>query len=77
MRKEYCLTPEQKEKLLSAMKPVPLMYLSGGEPMGRSQQENANDAWKALGEELGFQHMTVQPVQGKSMDYFTAEEIES
>lgn len=73
MRREYEMTADQHAKLMDACAPVPLMYLSGGMPMGRSQQENANDAWKALGDEMGFDHMTVQPVSGKPTTFFRAE----
>lgn len=70
-RKEFELTQEQYDKLMDAMKPVPYMIVGGHAP--RSQQENANDAWKALGKELGFNFMTVRPVHGKSDRFFTAE----
>lgn len=72
--KEYKMTSEQYDKLIAACKPVPYLIIGGVEP--RSPQENANRAWKALGEEMGFDHMTVRPVSGKSVKYFTAEEVE-
>ena len=71
MRKTFKFTPEQKARMMEAMKPVPLMYLSGGQPM-QSQQENANNAWRALGSELGFDWMTARP-SSLGDDYFTAE----
>ena len=71
-RREYQLTEEQHKKLLEACKPTPVMYLSGGRPMFQSPQENANDAWAALGRELGFDGATVQPVSGKDSRFFTA-----
>ena len=37
-----------------------------------SPQENANNAWARLGEELGFDSMTVRPIQGKGQRFFTA-----
>lgn len=70
-RREYEMTDEQHERLLEACKPVPYMVMGGMPP--RSPQENANGAWAALGRELGFKHMTVRPVQGKSSKFFTAE----
>ncbi len=73
MRKEFKLTDEQLDKVLDASKPVKLIALQTGMP--RSPQENANSAWKALGEEMGFQFMTVQPVPSKDDHYFTAEVI--
>lgn len=76
MRREFEMTPEQRETLLKAMQPVPVMFLSGGQPMFRSVQENANDAWEKLGREMGFKHMTVRPVPGKPDTFFTAEETQ-
>lgn len=76
MRKEFAITEEQRDTLLEAMKPTPVMYLSGGRPLGPSQQENANAAWVKLGKEMGFKGMTVRPVPGKSDLHFTAEVLE-
>ena len=72
--KEYKMTEEQYSKLIDACKPTPVMFLSGGKPMFNSPQENANHAWELLGKELGFDHMTVSAVSGKSDSYFTAED---
>jgi hypothetical protein len=58
MRKEFEMTAEQEAKLLEACKPVPYMVIGGMEP--RSPQENANDAWCALGREMGFDGMSVE-----------------
>lgn len=69
MRQTYRMTDEQHEKLLDACKPTICMWV-GGPP--RSPQENANAAWQTLGDELGFQWDTVQPVGRDSRD-FTAE----
>lgn len=73
-RKEYELTDEQLESILNlnASKPVPYMVFGGREP--RSPQENANARRAALGTEMGFDFLTVQPVQGKGQKFFTAEE---
>jgi hypothetical protein len=73
MKHEYEMTSEQHETLLEACKPVPAMYLSGGQLMGNSPQENANEAWRKLGLELGFDHLTVEPVSGKPPTFFRAE----
>ena len=70
MRKELLLNDEQYERLLNASKPVPYMIIGGIEP--RSPQENANDAWRALGQELGFDYMSVRPVAGEPRK-FTAD----
>jgi hypothetical protein len=71
MRKEFTMTAEQHERLLDACKPVPYMVIGGMQP--RSPQQNANAAWAALGAEMGFDPMSVQPVQGKGSEVFTAE----
>lgn len=73
MRKEYEMTQAQLDKILEACKSVPYMVFGGREP--RSPQENANDAWKALGEQMGFDHMTVRP-NGKGDRFFTADACE-
>lgn len=70
-RKEYELTAQQFQSLLDACKPTPAMYLSGGTPMCGTPQENANRAWCALGKELGFDGMTVEPSR-KGQRFFTA-----
>lgn len=75
MRKEFEMTEEQLKKLLDASKPTPVMYLSGGTPMFDPPQENANRAWASLGEELGFQSMTVEPAPEKGDRFFTAEVV--
>ncbi len=72
MRREYELTDAQLAALLDASKSVPAMFLSGGTPMFGTPQENANAAWAKLGDELGFDHMTVEPVAGKGSKFFTA-----
>ena len=71
MRKRFEMTDEQLEKMLESMKPTPAIMLQCGEPP--SQQERANAAWKALGDEMGFEHMTVRP-NGEGDKVFTAEE---
>jgi hypothetical protein len=68
-RKEFELTAEQFDKLIEACRPTTLIMLQCGMP--RSPQENANDAWCALGKELGFDGMTVEP-SSKGQRFFTA-----
>ena len=75
MRKEFTMTQQQMDKLLEACRPVPYMIFGGMPP--RSPQQNANDAWCALGQEMGFDGMSVQPVAGKSELHFTAEAKEA
>jgi len=70
-RIEFKLTKKQLDDLLDACKPVIYMVIGGVPPA--SPQENANRAWESLGRELGFDHMSVRPVDGKGQDCFTAE----
>lgn len=71
-RTEYEMTEHDLNEILDACKATPVMFLSGGTPMGSSPQENANTAWKRLGDKMGFDHMTVRPVSGKGQCHFTA-----
>lgn len=70
MRKRYEMTDEDLDELLEASKPVPYLIIGGVCP--RSPQENANAAWKTLGDKLHFDYMTVQPT-GEGLRFFTAE----
>ena len=65
----YEITEKQLEELLDAMQPVPMIMLQCGSP--RSPQARANDAWKKLGDVMGFDHMTVRP-NGKGDRFFSA-----
>lgn len=69
-RIEYQMTEADVQELLNACKPVPVMMIGGH--TGSSQQENANAAWARLGKKMGFDSMTVRPVPGKTMHFFTA-----
>ncbi len=68
-RLEYEMTQEDLDVLLEAMKPVPLIMLQCSHPVSR--QERANTAWKALGDKMGFEYMSVEP-NGKGDRFFTA-----
>lgn len=72
MRKQFEMTQSQLDRILDACKPTPVMFLSGGQSMCGTPQENANRAWQQLGDELGFDHMTVRPT-GQGDRFFTAE----
>ena len=69
-RTNYEMTQADCDALLASMKPVAAMMIGG--TTGPSQQENANNAWAALGKKMGFDHMTVQPIHGKGMLHFSA-----
>ena len=70
MKKEYEMTQESLDQIQDACKLVPMIALQCGTPA--SPQENANNAWKRLGESMGFDHMTVEP-SGKGSRFFKAE----
>lgn len=67
------MSDEQLEGLLSACKPVAMIALQCGTPS--SPQENANRAWANLGDSMGFEPMTVEPIAGKSKNHFMAVQI--
>lgn len=69
-RTEYEMTPEDLATLMEAMQPVPMIMLQCGNPP--SQQENANRAWAALGQKMGFDSDTVRPIEGRGNLFFTA-----
>ena len=71
-RTEYEMSEDDLEKLLEACKPTPVMFLTGGVPIGGTPQENANHAWERLGQEMGFDFNTVQPIPGKGQRFFSA-----
>lgn len=71
--KRYTMTSTQLDAILDACKSVPLIALQCGMPT--SPQERANTAWKALGDELGFDYMTVRPVPGQPDSVFDAEPL--
>ena len=71
MRRNFEMTQEQLNEILDACKPVPYMVIGGVIP--RSPQEKANEAWRRLGEKMGFDHMTVRPT-GQGDRFFSAEE---
>jgi hypothetical protein len=71
-RTNYEMSKEDLKRILDASKPTPVMFLSGGTPMGSSQQESANQAWAALGKKMGFDYMTVRPVPSKGQRFFSA-----
>lgn len=69
-RTNYEMTQNDLDVILAACKRVPFIMVGGYTPS--SPQENANRAWEFLGEKMGFDHMTVQPISGKGNRFFTA-----
>jgi hypothetical protein len=70
MRQRYEMTEQDLAALLEASKPVPYIIIGGVEP--RTLQDNANAAWAALGDKMGFDYLTVEPT-GEGDRFFTAE----
>ena len=73
MRKEFEMSEEDLAEIGAACKPVPYLVAGGMPP--ESPQSRANRAWQTLGSRLGFDGMTVRPVDGKGPRFFTAEAI--
>jgi hypothetical protein len=71
-RTDYEMTEKDLKVILDACKPTPVLFGNGGQSFGGSQQENANRAWSELGKKMGFDYMTVRPIQDKGMRFFTA-----
>jgi len=69
-RINYELTDEDLKDLLDACKPTVCMKIGNYRPA--TPQEKANRAWAVLGKKMGFDHMTVRPIQGKDHKFFTA-----
>lgn len=68
-RTEFEMSAKQLSELLESCKPVPYIVVGGIPP--RSQQENANAAWEALGKKMGFDSTTVKPTS-KGDRFFSA-----
>lgn len=70
MKTKFVMSKEQLNKILEASKPVRYMIFNGMEP--RSPQENANDCWKELGDEMGFVWDTAEPGENQLTFYAEA-----
>ena len=78
MKKQFEMTQAQYNKLLKTIKvarSTPLIMLQCGRP--ESPQEAANRAWCALGKEMGFDGMTVEPDHARRPLFFMADEAKS
>ena len=76
MKQEFEMTQEEMDNIISINKGGgdPVMFLSGGAPMGYSLQEKINQYWEILGKKYGFKPMTVE-ASSKGKLYFLAEPI--
>lgn len=70
---EYQMSPEQLRALMDEINRHDPVMVFGDHVSGSSPQERANSAWEKLGNEMGFQNMTVQPISGKGDEFFTAD----
>lgn len=64
---KYTMTEDEYAELIKACQPVPYMIVGGMEP--RAPQQNANDAWRALGKKRGFDWNTVTPCGSGQRDF--------
>lgn len=69
-RTNYEITEDELKELLEACKPTIAIQIGNYSPA--SPQENANRAWRQLGEKIGFDYETVQPISGKGYRFFSA-----
>ena len=75
MRKEFEMTQEEMNKILDINKEGgdPVMFISGGIPIGKSLQDKVDDYWDTLGIKYGFNPRTVRGPGSKGKLSFTAE----
>lgn len=72
-RENFEMTDDDLKELLEACKPTVCMLIGGYSPP--TPQENANRAWANLGQQMGFDSMTVQSIKGKGDKFFSAIKI--
>jgi hypothetical protein len=75
MRKEYELTKEEFAEIVKINKKGgdPVIYITGGQPIGFTLQEKINMYWDTLAKKYGFDKDTVQGITNTK---FSAEETE-
>lgn len=73
-RREFELSEQQYARVLEACAPLAAIMVGGTMP--ETSQTRANRVWAALGVEMGFEPMTVLPINGCGPRFFTAEEVE-
>ena len=74
-RTEYEMTEKDLEMLLQCSRPSPCIIVGGRLPS--SPQDRANRAWAELGKKIGFDSLTVRPINGKGQRFFTAVPLET
>ncbi|QIY82533.1 hypothetical protein HER18_02735 [Chryseobacterium sp. NEB161] len=67
-KQKFTISDENFQKIIQINKEGgdPVMYISGGTPIGKSLQEKINDFWEDLGNEMGFDWKTIQPIDNKN-----------
>ncbi len=75
MSKKYTLTEEEYQEIVKINEEGgdPVMFLSGGRPMGRSLHEKVNDYWTELARKRGFIFSTVRPTGGDVKEFYADE----
>ena len=74
MKQEFEMTQEEMDNIIAINKGGgdPVMFLSGGRPIGSSLQEKINQYWEILSNKYGFNPMTVEG-SAKGKLFFLAE----
>ena len=62
MKQEFKMTEEEMDNIIAINRGGgdPVMFLSGGIPMGSSLQEKINQYWDILGKKYGFNPMSAE-----------------
>lgn len=76
MKTEFKMTQEEMDNIIAINKGGgdPVMFLSGGIPMGSSLQEKINQYWTILGNKYGFSPLTASGSPTSKL-HFMAEAI--
>jgi hypothetical protein len=74
MKQEFEMTQEEMDNIIAINKGGgdPVMFLSGGIPMGESLQDKINGYWETLGNKYGFKPLTAEG-SSKGNLFFLAE----
>lgn len=72
MKQEFEMTQEEMDNIIAINKGGgdPVMFLSGGIPMGQSLQEKINQYWGILGNKYGFKPLTGEASPKGSLFFF-------
>jgi hypothetical protein len=73
-RKEYVMSECDLATVLEACRSRTYLVFGGHAP--ESPQQSANRAWVALGQRMGFDGTSVEPVMSKGARFFTAIPVE-